>query len=480
MMKAIRFLCFAFVLVSFASCSRHSKQFNFVLPVSSLPGSRDPVQMLDEASAIYSGFAMRGLYKTDVTGRIVPQIASEKMTARGLVFGTALRSALFTDGTTVSPADVLYSLRRLQQSGRQTWILDGVQTIRSAGDRIEFVTDGTISPESLMARLTLPAAAIYNQQSHSAGEFVFSAPFREIWRNSDSIVFQHSSGKSLQLSMHASPASAYFAMRRGLVSAYMPQGAFRRMPVDSRYTFQGYTGETVLYAAIVSGNHACLSQREFRLQLRQIYPAEKIFSNTFQNSYVMAAFPVPNSYKGSIKVSKESQPVTSRALPACRETIDLYTTTDRDRQAMARVLQDILLRENIPARIRILDFQALKKSNAAGLPGIYFLKWVSDYPHPENFLIPLFHSRQSGGGGNRSHFRSPRMDALLEEYARTGKATLFIPMQRILEEETPWLFTAHEMQAVYLLRELPVEIPILPNGWGEAVDSLWKNPVIGN
>ncbi len=470
----MRFLYFVFVLFSFFSCSRSPKQFDFSLPVSSLPGSRDPVQMVDEASAIYSGFAMRGLYKTDVTGRIVPHIASAKLTARGFVFQTALCPVFFTDGSPVAPTDVLYSLRRLQQSGRQSWILDGVQSIRSAGDQIEFVTNGTISPESLMARLTLPAAAIYDQQSHSAGEFIFSAPFREIRRSSDGIVLEHRSGKTVQLALHASPASAYFAMRRGIVTVYIPKGAFRRMPVDSRYTFQGHTGETVLYAAIVSGNHACLSQREFRMGLQHVYPSDELFANTFQNSYVMAEFPVPASYKGSIKVSKGSLPVASRALPACRETIDLFTTTDRDRQAIARVLQDKLARENIPARIRILDFQALKKSNAAGLPGIYFLKWVSDYPHPENFLVPLFHSRQAGGGGNRSHFRSTRMDALLEEYARTGNVSLFVPMQRILQEETPWLFTAHEMQSVYRLREFPVQIPVLPNGWGEAVDSLWR------
>ena len=33
--------------------------------------------------------------------------------------------------------------------------------------------------------------------------------------------------------------------------------------------------------------------------------------------------------------------------------------------------------------------------------------WIADYPEAENFLFPLFHSSNHGGGGNRAWFADP-------------------------------------------------------------------------
>jgi oligopeptide transport system substrate-binding protein len=50
---------------------------------------------------------------------------------------------------------------------------------------------------------------------------------------------------------------------------------------------------------------------------------------------------------------------------------------------------------------------------------MFWLGWVADYPDAENFLYPLFHSANLGGGGNRSFFVSAHIDSLIEESQRT-------------------------------------------------------------
>ena len=45
---------------------------------------------------------------------------------------------------------------------------------------------------------------------------------------------------------------------------------------------------------------------------------------------------------------------------------------------------------------------------------MYYLGWVADYPHPQNFLDVLFHS---GADSNYSDYSNPEVDALLERAA---------------------------------------------------------------
>jgi len=43
---------------------------------------------------------------------------------------------------------------------------------------------------------------------------------------------------------------------------------------------------------------------------------------------------------------------------------------------------------------------------------MYFIGWVADYPHPQNFLDILFHT---GSGDNYGEYSNPEVDALLEK-----------------------------------------------------------------
>jgi len=45
---------------------------------------------------------------------------------------------------------------------------------------------------------------------------------------------------------------------------------------------------------------------------------------------------------------------------------------------------------------------------------MFWISWWADYPDPENFLFPLFHSSNHGPSGNRTRYTNKTVDALIE------------------------------------------------------------------
>ena len=79
---------------------------------------------------------------------------------------------------------------------------------------------------------------------------------------------------------------------------------------------------------------------------------------------------------------------------------------------------------------------------------MFWLGWWADYPDPENFLFPLFHSSNHGASGNRSRYTNREVDRLIE----AGQKALNISerneyyrlAEKIITEEAPWVFFWHK------------------------------------
>ena len=93
------------------------------------------------------------------------------------------------------------------------------------------------------------------------------------------------------------------------------------------------------------------------------------------------------------------------------------------------------------------------------------MKWSADYPHAENFLMPLFHSRNAGIGGNRAHVKDAKLDAMLD---RSGYSVHEVDdIQQKLRELSPWLFIGFQNMQFYRLKKSRLRIPKIFAGWGE-------------
>jgi len=111
------------------------------------------------------------------------------------------------------------------------------------------------------------------------------------------------------------------------------------------------------------------------------------------------------------------------------------------------------LREvGVASEIRLRDWSALKASIDQGETAAFYVNWYADYPDAENFLVPLFHSRNIGGGGNRARFSDPAIDARLDELDRVSdparRAERCAALDRDIHAAAPWIYLWHPVLEV--------------------------------
>lgn len=129
------------------------------------------------------------------------------------------------------------------------------------------------------------------------------------------------------------------------------------------------------------------------------------------------------------------------------EALNLYITAQEETADMAEVIQSYLKEAGLDVRIRQLEWSAYKEAINEGEPELFWLSWWADYPDPENFLYPLFHSSNMGPAGNRVRYSNPHVDSLIEagRHAPSPKERnrLYEEAERLIVEDAPWVFFWH-------------------------------------
>lgn len=114
-------------------------------------------------------------------------------------------------------------------------------------------------------------------------------------------------------------------------------------------------------------------------------------------------------------------------------------------------VQSDLAAVGVHAELRVRDWSALKASIDAGEAPAFFANWFADYPDPGNFLVPLFHSRNIGGGGNRARFRHADIDSALDAVERGGdpdRAAAWASLDARIHDLAPWIYLWHPVSEI--------------------------------
>ena len=99
--------------------------------------------------------------------------------------------------------------------------------------------------------------------------------------------------------------------------------------------------------------------------------------------------------------------------------------------------------------VRSTDFNRFQEKLRKGAVQIYFLGWNADYPDPENFFFLLAGTEGTvnRGGENRSNYLNADYDQLFvtmkEMDNSPQRLELIRKMNRILQEDAPWIFGFH-------------------------------------
>jgi peptide/nickel transport system substrate-binding protein/oligopeptide transport system substrate-binding protein len=124
--------------------------------------------------------------------------------------------------------------------------------------------------------------------------------------------------------------------------------------------------------------------------------------------------------------------------------MEIWQRDSPEGNRVVEAVQGYLLEVGVRVRIVKREWSAFKEAVSRGRVDAFFLDWYGDYPDAENFLYPLFHSSNAGGGGNRSFYRSAVVDSLIENSQATPEdrscAGLYAAIDRIIFDDAPWIF----------------------------------------
>jgi peptide/nickel transport system substrate-binding protein/oligopeptide transport system substrate-binding protein len=181
-----------------------------------------------------------------------------------------------------------------------------------------------------------------------------------------------------------------------------------------------------------------------------------ILNTVFEKRGILAAGPVPPGLwrnKAWQRTSTGYGYDPQRAKALIREAgaegalVRIYITMDSEVLDIVEVIQHYLNSVGLKAEITQLDWSALKHKVNEGEPDAFWLSWWADYPDPENFLFPLFHSSSVGSGGNRTRCLDADLDRLIETAQHTMDEQQRYRLYRQAEERiihsAPWAFMWH-------------------------------------
>jgi peptide/nickel transport system substrate-binding protein/oligopeptide transport system substrate-binding protein len=183
---------------------------------------------------------------------------------------------------------------------------------------------------------------------------------------------------------------------------------------------------------------------------------QHILNTIFEKRGVLASGPIPPGlWKNSIlpRATKGYPYDPRKAQELIRQagaqgaTIKIYINADPEVLDIVEVIQSYLAKAGLKAEITQLDWSAFKHAVNEGEPDAFWLSWWADYPDPENFLYPLFHSASEGPGGNRSRCIDRELDGLIETAQRTmderQRYRLYRQAEDRVIQDAPWVFMWH-------------------------------------
>jgi len=458
----------ALLIAAFSAffCGKTTKRSDSItIPLKYRAEILDPLQAVDESTVLVVNFLHRRLYAYSPAGILENDLAQSETLS-----GRTVTITLKPSGPTT--ADVIYALKRVQKDANQSWVMEQIESV-SAVSANSIAVQLKYSPRPAATdwqlakiKLTLPQCAIFRSADHQRDKsFTPFSRYRVEEQTGDRILLSTTDG-SPKLEFLAMPdeTARYFAFREARLDAYEALGIHRKMPYDPElYEPRTMYDLVVLYAAFNVPETSALAQPGLRRALNLAFDRNTLCQNTLLGACLGADYPVPAVLS---KPPTLPFPAAGDSLvPSPAETVTLFTLSDKERILIAEYMRDIFKKFNIKLQFRIVDLPSMVRESNKGTHGIYLMKWSGDYPHAENFLVPLFHSRNAGVGGNRAHVKDVLLDTMLDRSGYSVKEVQDIE-QRI-RYLSPWLFIGFQNMQFYRLKKSRLTIPKIFAGWGE-------------
>ncbi len=453
---------------------------------SSDPATLDPARVVDVVGGEAVSLVFEGLVSLDRDGLPAPGLATSwEISDDGLLYRFRIDPlARASDGTSVGPAEVVASFRRLldpQAASSRSWVLGG---IRGAGPfrngateelpGLRIVADGTVEIElekpsaSFLGLLSMPNAAVLST-SGDIGGGVATGPWRLVERVRDGhLDFErnpHWHGKppnfeEIRVRILPEEFTRVAEFEVGNLDVLeVPASESARFRADPERSARLHR-QVALVTEYVGLNNEdpVLRVPRVRRALNLAVDVDLILETVLAGRGVRSAGAIPPGLPGGGRGEPYAHdPVEARrlldevGLPV-DWVLELWQRPAPLASQVLEAVQADLRRIGVTAEIRLRDWGALKASVDRGETMGFFINWYADYPDPENFLVPLFHSENIGGGGNRARYSDAETDRLLARLDRVTdpveRADLAAAIDARVHASAPWIHLWHPIREI--------------------------------
>jgi peptide/nickel transport system substrate-binding protein/oligopeptide transport system substrate-binding protein len=448
------------------------------LALETAPNRLDPAFAVDVAEGEICSLVYEGLVGFDPAGRMVAGIARRweiEDGGRRYVFHLDPRGS-FAGGRPVRARDVVASFERVLSpatASPRAWVLariagaDAFQRGEAATVAGLAVADDTTLVISLdepfapfLSMLALPAARVVDTASVTEGQLpAGSGPW---------MVAEYVRGDRVTLvpnPRHPRAARGIEGIRyRVIPEPFTRVAEFESGTIDilevpdaevARYRDDPATAARVqkrseLRIFYVGLNNARFSDPRVRRALNHAVNVPALVRVLASGEAVIAHGSVPPALPGHReRPGYAYDPARARALLAEAGyadglSLEIWQRESAEGNRVLEAVQGYLLQAGVKATLVRREWSAFKEAVSAGKVDAFLLDWVADYPDAENFLYPLFHSSNHGGGGNRSFFTDPVVDSLLVAASRdpdaAARSTRYAHIDSLVHAQAPWIY----------------------------------------
>ncbi len=468
------------LLLAASGCSRERPASPMLeLALASSPNRLDPAFAVDVNDGEICTLVYDGLVGFSPEGTLIPGIARrwDVVDARHYVFHLD-PAARFSTGRPVLAADVVASFQRTlapETASPRAWVLDRVSGASAFHDGTDRDVSGLTAPDDstvvvdldepfapFLSMLALPAARVVDvsnltggvgQTPIGAGPWVVSE-----WVRGDRVVLTPNSH-------HARRARGITGVRYRVIPepftriAEFESGTIDELQIPeaevARFRDDPATASRVMRRPELRVFYIGLNNRRFtdvrvRRALNMAVNVDDIIRVFAAGDAVPAHGSIPPGLAGyREREGYRYDPKRARELLAEAGfpnglDIEIWQRESAEGNRILEAVQGYWSEIGVRATLVRREWSAFKEAVSNGKVDAFLLDWFADYPDAENFLFPLFHSSNFGGGGNRSFFSDPAIDRMIEDASRTtdpgARAAMYATVDSLVYDQAPWVY----------------------------------------
>lgn len=431
----------------------------------------DPHKTNDHASAN----PMQQVYNTlvDLTPEmeVVPSLAESWEQVDDLTWQFKLRQGVkFHNGEELKASDVKFTYDRLLDPSTASpgaFLLEQVSEVKVVDDyTVEIISKEPFAP--LIYNLTHVATGILNEKAvtEAGAQYgqkpVGTGPYKFVsWKKDSEILFEKyddyfDGAPSVdKLVFRIIPESST------AVAELKTDGVDIMIDLPSQHISQFEKSDTVTVDRVPSFSVKYLSfnmqEKPFddpkvRQAINYATDKEAIVKAAYQGTAVPATSPLApglNGFNDSLE-GYPFNPEKAKELLAEAGYPDGFSSTlyisDADIDTkLGTILQSQLKKVGIDLNLQVMEWGAFLDETAKGVP-MFVLSWTTVTGDADNGMYALFHSKNAGGPGNRSFYKSETVDQLLDngrkEIDPDKRLTYYQQAQETIVNDATWDFLA--------------------------------------